>query len=122
MDLNKTISIFQTFSNLSYEEAVEWTGMIESAIHTIKAKLKPDSDQSKKENKSRLQTAAAALSFYQYILALAANGGLNSFSIDGMSVKNDKEKDVKIAKRIWEEALDNVSDLLSDENFMFKSV
>lgn len=68
---------------------------------------------------ARLSHAAAALAYYRY----CRFGGLAepSFKAGDISVggSNDRER---LARELWQEAKEGVSDLLEDEGFLFSRV
>jgi kynurenine formamidase len=111
---------FAIISGLPDEQVNKWIDICEDAISEIKTHLKPGIDE--KENENRLCAAAASLSFYRYILFLAAREGVDSFSIGEFSVRSNKRTSVEAAHRIWLEAKAAVSEILTNDDFSFKGV
>ena len=120
IDLGEVLRNFLLISDLEENESVEYMPVLKDAISDITAKLKNKSI--KKEDKIRLNYAAANLAFYKYMLIKKARLKVDSFSVDGVNIKNDIDSSLKAAEDIWFSAKEEIKDLLKDEEFEFIGV
>ena len=120
IDLGEVLRNFLLISDLEENESIEYMPVLKEAINAITAKLK--NKNIKKEDKVRLNYAAANLAFYKYMLIKKAKLKVDSFSVDGVNIKNDINSSLKAAEDIWLSAKEEIQDLLKDDEFDFIGV
>lgn len=120
MNLQSVIERFSIVAKLSIEETSPWIDLCKDSTEEIERNLKSDVDI--ELNSRRLESAAAALSFYKYTLYRASASGMESFSAGELKIKNDCNSSVRIASTIWREAKKSISDLLKDTDFAFERI
>lgn len=120
MDLNAILNRFAFLSGLTLDEAVSFTPIFNDAKEEIQLKIKPYVNESAESG--RLEAAAAALSFYKYILHKASLQSTQSFSAGDVSIKEDIKQQLESARYMWHEARASVCDILQDDGFCFQKV
>lgn len=120
MDLNAILNRFAFLSGLTLTEAASFTQICNDAKTEIQLKIKSNINESAESG--RLEAAAAALSFYKYILHKASLQGTQSFSAGDVSIKEDIKQQLESARSIWYEAKASVCDILQDDEFCFQKV
>ncbi len=115
MIIEDVISKFSNLSGISGEALSKWTPICQDSINEISSKLREDIIESEHEND--LTSAAAALSFYKYVLCTSIQDDLDP---ENQYVSNPYTK--SLAASIWQEYKDNISPLLIDNKFLFKEV
>ncbi len=120
LDIQEVLERFSIIAGLNIDQAAPWTSLCSESIEQIRVYVKEGVDVSK--NSRRLGAAAAALTFYRYIMYKASGGGLESFTAGDISVKNDKKVSLQIALAVWRDAKSSVADLLNDEDFIFERI
>lgn len=120
LDIQEVLERFSIIAGLNIDQAVPWTALCSESIEEIGMHVKEGVDALK--NSRRLGAAAAALTFYRYIMYKACGGGLESFTAGDISVKNDKRASLQIAFTVWRDARSSVADLLDDEDFIFERI
>lgn len=117
LDIQEILERFSLISSLPMEEAVGYTALCSDAAGELTRRMRcPVSDG----NASRMQAAAASLAYYRYAMYQAANA--EDFSIGDITVSSGRNDKIKLAKEIWLEAEQEVSDLLWDNGFVFCGV
>ncbi len=122
MNIETVIEKFSVIANLEITEVSPWISTCQESIDEIKLHLKENVDEEKEENLRRLETAAAALAMYKYVLYKAAVPGAEYFSAGELKVKSDPGTSVKMAYRLWLDAKNSISDLLIDDGFVFERI
>lgn len=113
MDINRIIPLFSLFAH--EKDVEEYMPLIYSAIDEVEARLKSPADA----NNSRLDYLCAAIANLRHTELLYAKFRA-SLSETGAIMQNlGEDCSVKLAKRIVDEYLLNVSDLLVDNHFCF---
>lgn len=120
LDLNAILNRFAFLSGLTLDEAVSFTPICNDAKEEIQLKIKPCVNESAESG--RLEAAAAALSFYKYILHKASLQSTQSFSAGDISIKEDIKQQLESARSIWYEIRASVCDILQDDEFCFQKV
>ncbi len=120
MNIEAVIERFSIVAKLSIEETSPWIEICKDSVGEIKNNLKNNADT--ESNSRRLESAAAALSFYKYALYRASVSGMEYFSAGELKIKNDPNSSVKIAATIWKEAKNSIADLLADNDFAFERI
>jgi len=118
MNPEEVLEKFGIIANISVPEISQWSIICEEACEEIKRHLKSGVDIN--ENSHRLNSAAAALAFYRYILYSSAIGNTESFTAGEIRVKNNATAAVQIAYKVWIEAKQSINDLLEDNEFVFE--
>jgi len=122
LNLQSVVEKFSIISNIEMENCSKWIPICKESLNEIQIRLRENIDLEDTAVSYRIETAAAALSLYKYALYSGANMAMQSFSAGEIRIKSDNTGAVKIARRIWQEAKNSISDLLKDENFAFERV
>lgn len=120
LDLNAIVSRFSFLSGVPLDEIEKFIPICSDAKAEIQSKIKYNIDESAESE--RLEAAAAALSFYKYILYNASLQSTQSFSAGDISVKEDIKQQLENARSMWYEAKASVCDILQDDGFCFQRV
>ncbi len=120
MDIQEIIERFALMANLSLEKASQFTYICNDAKSEIESKLKEETNT--EDNSGRLNVAAATLSFYKYTCYKVSNLPAESISAGDINIKENSERTMKIAYRMWAEAKATIADLLRDDDFTFRRV
>lgn len=120
MELNGILNRFSFLSGLSLNESNSFIPFCNDAKTEIQLKIKPNIDESAESE--RLEAAAAALSFYKYVLHKASLQSTQSFSAGDVSVREDYKQQIESALSMWHEARASVCDILQDNEFCFQQV
>ncbi len=115
MIIEDVISKFSNLSGISGEALSKWTPICRDSMNEISSKLRKDIIES--EHEEELTSAAAALSFYKYVLCTSIKDDLDP---ENQYVSNPYTK--SLATSIWQEYKDNISALLIDNKFFFKEI
>lgn len=120
MDIQFVFDRFCLISGLGEEAAAPWMALCSEGAVDILKRVKKGVDI--QAERVRLSSAAAAMAYYRYAkFNLAAQGGV-SFSAGDVRVSQDGKSTVLLAERIKDEALADVSDLLTDGSFVLRQV
>ena len=123
MDAQTVLETFAMMAGLTSTEAAEWTLLCNKSISEIEYLIKPDVDLTDTDINSRLNSVAAALSFYRYVCYRVSGNGTDSFTAGEIQIKGmDKKIGIETARSILNEAKMSVTDLLIDNNFAFKEI
>ena len=120
LDLQGILERFSLISGLSAEEASLWEPLLIDAKEELECKLKDYVDTVAEAR--RLNVAAAALGFYKYTLYKVSGAGMGSFSAGDISINLNNKEILNAALNIWLEAKATISDLLKDDDFLFKII
>ncbi|MBO6127072.1 MAG: hypothetical protein J6P21_03670 [Clostridia bacterium] len=115
MTIENVMIKFSNLSGISGEALSKWTSICQDSINEISSKLREDIIES--EHEEELESAAAALSFYKYVLCTSIQDDLNP---ENQYISNPYTKNLAIS--LWQEYKNNISPLLIDSNFLFKEV
>ncbi|MBQ3929028.1 MAG: hypothetical protein II711_02935 [Clostridia bacterium] len=118
MKKERVVDIFQRLSGLESDQVLEYQFIYDSAMQSIQRKLNNACDKDKES--SRLEFAAAALAYYQYVL-WSVSRSADEIAVGQISVKNSSGQ-LKAAEKICREALDNIADIYMGEGFVFERV
>lgn len=120
MNIQAVLERFSIVANLPIENISPWLQLCKDSTEEIEKNLKSNVDL--EINSRRLESAAAALSFYKYTLYRASSSGMESFTAGELKIKNNYDSSVKIAHTIWKEAKNSIADLLLDNDFAFERI
>lgn len=120
MDVQEILLRFALIADLGQEEAAPWISICSEAADEIRSLLKDLLTEA--DNSTRLNAAAAALTFYRYTLYRASGAGMNDFSAGDIKVISDKKTTVEMALRIWIDAKKTIMDLIDDNEFLAEQV
>lgn len=120
MNILAVLERFSIVANLTIENISPWIQLCKDSIEEIEKNLKSNADL--EINSRRLESAAAALSFYKYTLYRASSSGMESFTAGELKIKNNYDSSVKMAYTIWKEAKNSIADLLLDNDFTFERI
>ena len=123
MNLQKILEKFSIISNTELDDISSWIPFCEDSMEEIKAHLKKDVDIEEPSNARRLETAAATLTLYKYILYnITSNINTETFAAGELRVKTNYTASIKSAYQAWEQAKNSISDILIDETFTFERI
>lgn len=114
MDIEKIVEIFAGLSGLSEEEVCAFRFLCEVSADHI-CGLCADIGR---ENGGKAEFAAAALSYYRFILWSMTEGGTSELKIGEVSLKNT-EKRLAYAEKLYKDALARLGKC-ADEEFVFE--
>ncbi len=113
MITSEVIEKFSALSGVSGEALNKWSFLCEDSIVAIRAKLR--SWVNEEEHEYILCAAAAALSYYKYVLCMLIRNEMDSDS--EYAVNNSITKG--IAQTVWMDYKGMISHLLVDDQFTF---
>lgn len=111
---------FELLSSLQGKDLSRYQELCKEAQEDMKSRLKVPLNSLSDSKKLRLAYAAGALAFYKYCLIISATEP-ESFSAGEVRVTEGGSK-ADAAKRLFEEELRGLSDVLSDDSFYFGRV
>ena len=114
-NIANVIKRFSQLSGLSESQINSWIYVCEDSISEIKSQLRDG--VSEHENTEKLNSAAAALNFYKYVLCASIKDDLDP---ENQYISNPYTK--TLASDLWQKHKDNISHLLKDNKFLFKTV
>ena len=115
MNISEVVKKFSVMSGLLGESVHPWINICEDSILEIRSRLREN--VSEEDNKEKLNSAAAALSFYKYVLCASTK---NDIDPENQYISNPYTKNLALS--MWKEYQDGISSLLKDNNFVFKIV
>lgn len=115
LNVANVIERFANLSGLSEEEIDKWVYICEDSVEEIRSRLREGISES--ENSKKLNSAAAALSFYKYVLCISIRDDLNP---ENQYISNPYTKN--LALTLWQEQKEDIANLLYDNNFVFKTI
>ena len=118
MDIENIISIFSRLSGIDEESSVTLRFSCENTRSYIISHIKPDIDICGCSGK--LEFAAAALAYYRYILWSDTENGEN-ITVGDISVKSSAER-LEKAYKIYQQAVEDISDIFDNGCFVFEGV
>ena len=83
MTVQSVLTRFAALAELTPEEATEWSSLAQNACAQIKARTQGVEET--QQNNELLETAAAALTFYEYKTVEASRRGVTSFKAGDVS-------------------------------------
>lgn len=120
MDIEKIVQIFCRLSGIDSEDAVGFRFMCETALSYVMSHIKHDADT--RGCGGRINFAAAALAYYRYVLWSLTDGQLNEVKVGDISVKRTGNRELDAADKLCREAFSNISDILENDEFVFKGI
>ncbi|MDP4119460.1 MAG: hypothetical protein Q8876_00165 [Bacillota bacterium] len=119
MNFKDVMNRFVLISGLDPVETSQWSPICKEAMDFIQRRLRNETILP--EDVSRLNAAAAALSYYRYCL-YQGGGAPENVKVGDVSMETSGLS-VEAAEQIWQRAKADVADLLIDDvNFMFRRV
>ncbi|HHW45538.1 MAG TPA: hypothetical protein GXX17_01335 [Clostridiales bacterium] len=115
INLNNVLYMFLELSG--EQDAVSWVGHCNLAAGALKALLK-DIDP---ERRQEIEYAAACIAYFRYALKKASCEA-EAFRAGDVTVRNSHGKNAGFARRLLEDALLSISDLVKDRRFKFLAV
>lgn len=119
MEFDAVLSRFLFLTDIDSNEAFNCAPFIYDAMAEISEMLLPEAFT--EESSRRITAAAAALAAYRYRVILTARGDCNGIKAGDVTI-SPNEKVLAAAKDIYIESLAKISDLVKDEEFIFKGV
>lgn len=120
MSVNQIASIFSQFAGISLQQALKYTFLINIAIKQIQQQLIDTSYI--QSHSDLLNHLCASITFYQYALISQKDNLQGSFKAGDLSISPKSSNLVSTASILKDEMLAMASDILIDNNFMFRTV
>ena len=120
MSLYDTIRRFKLLSGLEGEELSRYSELCNEAFDEIRSLLKVAPESLDSGRLLRLSYAAGALAFYKYCLYTSVNEPKSFEAGEVRVTKNTNKADS--ARKLFENELSGVADLLKDKGFYFGRV
>lgn len=116
--VNDIADKFAALAGIDKNDVFKWYPLCLKCLREIQSFLKEGiTDEA---DLVRVEDAAAVLSFYHYVLVMAARES-KSFSAGDVSVTHN-DKACQYAEKLWLDTKESISDLIEDELFSFCSV
>ena len=119
MDIEHIFDIFCRLTGLAKTEAAGFRFLCEGAAGYLNTRLAAAPDR---KDLNRIFFAAAALACYRYSLMCMTEGNGGEIKIGDISMKSSGMKQVDSAEKLCHEAFREISDLITDPEFVFKGV
>ncbi len=118
IDRGEILRCFCLLSGFSPEEGQEYASFIETAAADLEKRLRAGADDSDQ----RLCYAAAAAAYYRYCLMDATRQGGSTFKAGDVSVSRQSGEAIESARALRDDGVAAVSDLVSDTDFIMRTV
>lgn len=119
MEYDAVLNRFILLTDIDSIEAADLSYVINDAMEEISEMLLPDSET--EESSRRITAAAAALAAYRFREIVTARGDCDGFKAGDVTISSG-ERSLAAARRIFEESLSRISDLVQDDYFIFRGV
>lgn len=120
MSVTDISNIFSQFSGLSLQETLKYNFLINMAIIQVEQRLLDVSYIN--SHRDLLNHICAAIAFYQYALIINKNQLEGSFKAGDVSISTKNDKMLTGAKILKDDLLAMGSDILIDNDFIFRQV
>lgn len=120
MDLTTICEITSLLSGKEPKDTISYLPVIKDAISKIRSMLKDRNDEPL--HSDRLNMVCAALSYYNLALIDASREDAVAIKLGNISMDGDPKLRLKIAGELLSRYLEGASDILSNDNFAFRSV
>lgn len=117
MHLQFVLERFALLAGMAPEEMAPWEPVVEEAYQELLQKTKGRKLEDTKQR--QLDAAAAALAFYRYTQYRLVNEA-GSFTAGDVRLEGGKEESVRMAQQLWLQSKAQVSDVLEDDDFLFR--
>lgn len=118
MNVEKVMRRFSQIAGKPLDDVTQWWQLCEESISELRSQLKSGVDEV--ANEDRLNSAAAAYSFYRYILHITSRESkLDIGEGIGIATVTDRKNMLYAAEASWKNALASISDIISDDKFIF---
>lgn len=120
MNTYEVLNLLCEMARIKKEDADDYYPVCFAAVKKILSMISDKADK----NDKRLVYAAAALANYHVTLLknLSADEMPDSLEVGDIRISTDKNAVCDSAKRLYEEALSCIADLIPDRNFFFRGV
>lgn len=115
MDISEVIEKFAILSGLRGDDISPWVYICEDSVEEIRGRLREGVDESK--HNRELCAAAAALSFYKYVLCMSIRDDISE-EHEYMSHAFTKD----LASTIWARYKSAITKLIIDNKFEFRGI
>lgn len=120
MDLTTICEITSLLSGNDPKDTISYLPVIKDAISKVRSMLKDRNDEAL--HSDRLNIVCAALSNYNLALIEASREDVVAIKLGNISMDGDPNSRLEIAKRLLSYYLESASDILSNDDFAFRSV
>ncbi len=113
-------SQFVRLSGISESDALAWSHMIVKSIRDVEGMV--DSANLTDDADARLCHAAAALSYYRYVVHSLTKESVSAFNVGDVKFAQSISDMLEVAREIKDDALSSIEDMRSDNPFAIRSV
>ncbi len=118
MNIDTVTEIFGKLSGLDPRELAGFQFLCISAADTLVQNIVSDGIDDHYQGK--IEFAAAALAYYRYVLWLMSS--CDDVSVGEISVKKSTASRLDAAKKLFDEAVQNISDIYKGDGFFFENI
>lgn len=118
LNTNKVNHTFSVYTKLNHDEISTYKNLIDIAIKQVVSLLKDDIDFV--ENESIIHHLAGVFAYYSYILLMQSNN-TSEIKMADVTIKSNKNEQLKTAKLIKNDALILAKDIIKDD-FIFSAI
>ena len=115
MSFEKALNRFTLLSGLSDEDALKWLSVVKDAIAYIEALVRKK--KLTEGDRMRLSSAAGVYAYYRYLCYSIDDE--DSVTLGSLHLSANQRK-IDEAEKMWQTELNSLSDLLSDDSFVFR--
>ncbi|NMA79459.1 MAG: hypothetical protein GX967_02285 [Clostridiales bacterium] len=120
MDLTTICEITSLLSGRDPKDTIGYLPVIKEAINEVRRMLKDRHDEP--IHCDRLNMVCAAVAYYRLALIEASRGDAVAVKLGNISMDGDPKLRLEIAKELLSHYLEGASDILSNDDFVFRSV
>ncbi len=120
MDLTTICEITSLLSGNDPKDTIGYLPVIKDAISKVRSMLKDSNDEPL--HCDRLNMVCAALSYYNLALIEASREDVVGVKLGNISMNGDPKLRLKIAEELLSGYLEGASDILLNDDFIFRSV
>jgi len=120
MDLTTICEITSLLSGNDPKDTIGYLPVIKDAVGKVRSMLKDRNDEA--IHADRLNMVSAALSYYNLALIETSREDVVAIKLGNISMDGDPKLRLKIAGELLSRYLEGASDILSNDDFIFRSV
>lgn len=120
MNIEIIFDIFCRLAELEKDNSVRLRFLCEGSMRYVLHRI---TDKSKLEcDSGRAEYAAAALAYYRFVLLSLTDGNGSEIKVGDISVKQSGFEKISAAEKLCRDAFAEITDLIGDNDFVFKGV
>ena len=120
MNIDKVFDIFCRLAELDKNNSVRLRFLCEGSVRYVLYRMKNKANAVC--GSGRAEFAAAALAYYRYVLLSLTDGNGGSVKIGDISLKQSGFERADAAEKLCRDAFAEITDLIGDNEFVFKGV